>query len=104
MVRSGGMPHGDASASLVDRMFRDRDTGKLAIAQRPNLPLTILLVVAGGRLVFRPSGTAATVASIVGTGALLWWSIGEIGWGDSVFRRVLGAAVLVALAARLIVQ
>ena len=42
------------------------------------------------RLAFHPSGGVGTAVSIVAGVALLWWAIGEIGWGDSLFRRILG--------------
>jgi hypothetical protein len=54
--------------------------------------------------VFHPSGGVATAVSIVGGAALASWSVGEIGWGDSIFRRVLGGIVLVGMAAGLLMR
>ena len=36
--------------------------------------------------------------------ALAWWAVLEVGWGDSPFRRVLGAAVLLAILAAVAIR
>lgn len=84
------------SRSAFGRFFRNSDTGKLVIAQLPNLPLAIFLAATAVRLVFRPDGGVGTATSVVGTAALVWWAADEVLRGDSPFRRVLGAVVLVA--------
>lgn len=84
------------SRSPIDHFFRNPETGELAIAQRPNLPLTIFLAATAIRLIFRPDGGLGTATSVVGTVSLAWWAADEIVRGDSPFRRVLGAVVLVA--------
>jgi hypothetical protein len=84
---------------VLDRIFRDPDTGKLAIFQRPNVPLVIFAAAAVTRAAFHPAGRAGAVLSTTATVALASWSVAEIGWGDSVFRRLLGTAVLVGLIA-----
>lgn len=81
-------------ARFVDWFFRDPSTGRLVIAQSPNLPLWIFIGTTVARLVLRPDGTAATLISIVSRGALAWWAVDEIVRGDSRFRRVLGGVVL----------
>ena len=75
---------------MFDRIFRNPETGQVVIAQAPNLPLIIFLVASVVRLVFPAAGIVAAIA-------LAWWSVAEIGWGDSLFRRFLGAAVLVGM-------
>lgn len=78
------------------KFFRNPKTGEVVIAQFPNPPLWLYLVATAARLVFDPSGTAADVLSIVAGVGLVTWAVLEVGRGDSPFRRVLGAAVLVA--------
>jgi hypothetical protein len=83
--------------SAVGRLFRNSDTGQWAIVQFPNLPLAIFLVATLVRLAVHPHGGAGTALSVVGGLGLAWWSVDEIARGDSPFRRVLGAVVLVGL-------
>ena len=56
------------------------------------------------RLLFHPDGTAGTVVSIVSTTAIVVWAVMEIAAGSSPFRRVLGAIVLVAALAGLVLR
>lgn len=90
--------------SLFDRVFRNPDTGEIVVAQPPNPPLSVFLVATLIRLVFHPRGGVGTAVSVVGGVALAWWAIAEIGWGVSLFRRLLGAVVLVAVVAGWIVR
>jgi hypothetical protein len=78
----------------VDRFFRNPDTGRLAVAQVPNLPLVLFLVLRGIELVLSPDGWVADALHWGGTAALTWWSVDEVARGSSPFRRVLGAVVL----------
>ena len=78
-------------------MFRDRATGKVVIAQRPNVLLTLWLAcVVSGRVV-HPTGRWSTVLSTVGTVALVIWAADEVARGVNPWRRVLGSGVLVGL-------
>lgn len=90
--------------SALERLFRNPDTGELAIVQFPNLPLSIFLIATAVRLAAHPRGGAGTAFSIVGAGSLAWWSVDEIVRGDSWFRRGLGAVVLVALVLSLVMH
>jgi len=90
--------------SGVGWFFRDSDTGRIVIAQAPNLPLWAYLAATAVRLVFHPDGTAGTVVTIVSTAALIVWSLLEIAAGSSPFRRVLGSVVLLAVLAGLLVR
>lgn len=83
--------------TVFDKIFRNPDTGELAIAQLPNLPLAVFLVATAVRLAAHPEGTAGTAVSVVSAVALGIWSIDEIARGDSLFRRMLGAVVLVTM-------
>jgi hypothetical protein len=88
--------------SAVGRIFRNSDTGQWAIVQFPNLPLAIFLVATLVRLAVHPHGGTGTALSVVGGLGLAWWSVDEIARGDSPFRRVLGAVILVGLALSLL--
>src|SRR5947209_13909744 len=81
--------------SAVDRFFRDPKTGKIVVAQMPNTPLWLFLAATATRAVLQPKGATGTGVSIVAGVSLAIWAILEIVRGDSAFRRVLGAAVLV---------
>lgn len=92
------------SSSRLDWFFRDPDTGKLAIAQLPNLPLWIFLAATAVRLALHPTAGAGTAVSVISGVSIVWWSVDEIARGDSPFRRVLGAVVLAATVLGLLVR
>jgi hypothetical protein len=77
-----------------DWLFRDRRTGKVVVAQRPNLALSLFLGATAVRWVFDPTGTAATIVNVVAILALAWWALDEVVRGVNPFRRGLGAVVL----------
>ena len=81
--------------SAVARFLTNPDSGELAIVQRPNVPLAIFLGVTVVRVLLHPGGAAGTAISVIASAALLVWAGLEIARGDSPFRRVLGALVLV---------
>ena len=81
--------------SAVSRFFRNPRTGELVIAQMPNAPLWIFIVAAGIRAVAHPHGAVGTVVSVAAGVSLAVWAVLEILRGESPFRRVLGAGVLV---------
>jgi len=78
---------------LVDWLFRDRTTGRLVVAQWPNVSLGIFLVAAVVRRLADPAGTAGTIVAVIATGALLWWAADEVVRGVNPWRRILGAGV-----------
>ncbi len=71
-------------------MFRNRVTGEITIAQFPNAPLWIYFATVAARLVLPATGTARTVSSWVGVGALTWWAVDEVIRGVNPWRRLLG--------------
>ena len=73
-------------------MFRDRATGKIVIAQFPNLALIAWLALTV--LTFLITGRAQTVAGYAATSALVVWAADELIRGVNPFRRLLGVAVL----------
>jgi hypothetical protein len=78
-------------------LFRDRATGKLVIAQRPNVLLTLWLACLVIGWLVHPTGRWSTVVSTVGTVALVIWAGDEVARGVNPWRRILGAGVLVAV-------
>ncbi len=92
-----GSTVGSAVRTAGNWLFRDRSTGRLVVAQRPNLPLLTWFACAViGRLA-HPSRPWARALDVVGTGALVLWAGDEVLRGVNPWRRALGAAVLVAL-------
>ena len=86
----------------VDWLFRNRQTGRITIAQFPNIPLWLFLIAATLRSLIDPTGWPRTALNAVATTTLLWWAADEILRGVNPWRRLLGAAVLAAQLARLI--
>lgn len=78
----------------LDWLFRDRRTGRVVIAQWPNVPLAVWLAAGGVRLALDPGGAWGTATDVVATAALAAWAIAEIGWGVNPWRRLLGTLVL----------
>lgn len=92
-------PPTSAALRLRDWMFRDRTTGAITVAQWPNLPLWLFLVfTAAGWLA---SGTEPVAAwlGIAADLALGWWAVDELVRGVNPWRRLLGLATLIGLAA-----
>ncbi|MCU1357017.1 MAG: conserved rane protein of unknown function [Acidimicrobiales bacterium] len=90
------------AAAAFDWWFRSRRTGRIVIAQMPNVALGIVLVAAVGRRAFHPAGTASTTLAVVATIALAWWAGDEILRGVNPWRRTLGIVVLAAVVSRLV--
>lgn len=87
--------------SVVDWALRDRRTGRIVIAQRPNAPLVVWLSATGVQLVLDPAGGWRVALRIVGAVALGWWAVDEVARGVNPWRRVLGAIVLAGMVASL---
>jgi hypothetical protein len=85
---------------LIDQVFRDK-AGNVVVWQWPNLYLWAWLASVGLGLVLK--GTAHTIASTIGTVALLVWASREAAKGKSLFRRLLGVAVAIATLAKAVV-
>jgi hypothetical protein len=94
----------DRSRSAVSRFFRNPSTGEVVVAQLPNLPLAAFLLAEAVKVVARPDGAARTAVTVVVGAALVWWSVDEMVRGESAFRRVLGAVVLVGWAVSLLLR
>ena len=77
----------------IRKLFFQDNTGKYAVAQPPNIPVYIIIVsYLLGRIV--TTGPWHDVVEAVNSGAIFLWAYLEIMYGESVFRRVLGAGVM----------
>lgn len=85
-------PGAGRARALVDWCFRDRETGRIVVAQAPNLPLWIFLATVVARWVLPALGTARTVVGWIGLAALGWWALDETLRGVNPWRRALGVA------------
>ena len=92
------------ASSAIGWFFRNPETGDVVVAQWPNLPLWVFLAASLVRRLFHPDGGLGTVVSVVGTVSLVAWAVLELARGDSPFRRVLGAVVLVVTVVGLVVR
>jgi hypothetical protein len=81
----------DARQGFVAKCFRGKDN-RLALAQRPNLPIIIWAMARLAVLVL--SGPAVNVARAIAFGALFTWAFQEVFQGVNYFRRALGLVVL----------
>jgi len=73
-------------------MFRSRDTGRITIAQFPNVALWIFLATVALRWVVSGGTALRTAVDVVGVAALGWWAVDEVIRGVNPWRRVLGLA------------
>lgn len=73
-------------------MFRSRQTGRITVAQLPNIALWIFLATVVLRRVV-PAGTwARTALDWTAAAALTWWALDEVFRGVNPWRRLLGLA------------
>jgi hypothetical protein len=77
-------------------LFVSRQTGRITVAQWPNLSLGAFIVSTLLLRLLRPAGSAADVLRIGASAALVVWSLDEMFRGVNPFRRVLGLGILVA--------
>jgi hypothetical protein len=89
---------------VFDWLFRDRRTGKVVIAQLPNLALSLFLVATAIRWLVDPKGMTGTIVGAVAALTLAWWGLDEVARGVNPFRRALGAVVLATIVASLILR
>ena len=86
----------DNRPGWFDWLFADRQTGRIVVAQFPNLPLWIGIGLFVARflagLVGAPSGVIMAL-SVTFSLVMLWWAGLEVFQGVNPWRRFLGAAV-----------
>lgn len=87
---------------MLEWLFRNRQTGRITVAQAPNAPLWVFIGGAAARRI--TSGSVATGASIIATGALVVWAVDELVRGVNPWRRILGSTVLAIGAIRVVLQ
>jgi hypothetical protein len=80
-------------------LFVSRSTGRITVAQWPNVPLWLFFVFSAVSRILHPSGGAATLLRVAVVAALVVWALDEVVRGVNPFRRLLGLAVLVATVA-----
>lgn len=83
-----------SGSRAIEWLLRNRETGEITIAQRPNGPLLVFLVAWALRWALDPSGDADTVLAVTATVALVIWALDELVRGVNPWRRILGAVVL----------
>jgi len=86
---------------VIDWLFRDRRTGRLVVAQWPNIALAVWLVATAVGALVDSDGRPGSALRLVARLALAWWSLDEIVRGVNPWRRILGAIVLAGLLASL---
>jgi hypothetical protein len=82
---------------VFDWLFRNRQTGEITIAQRPNVPIIVFFVAWALRRILEPTGTLGTVLDVVVTGAIVYWALDEIIRGVNPWRRILGTVILIGV-------
>lgn len=82
--------------SLIDRVFKDK-RNKWAIIQLPNVPISIWIILTVISLFVQ--GSFLAHLNLLRNSLLFVWAYLEISKGDSLFRRALGAIVLVMITA-----
>src|SRR5712691_7835810 len=80
--------------ALIDWLFRSRTTGRITIAQFPNLPLGLWLAASLLRRLLEPSGGLDRGLTLLAAGGLIWWAADELIRGVNPWRRFLGGFVL----------
>jgi hypothetical protein len=78
---------------LVQKLFVDKH-GKFVLGQKPNLPIIVWAVCTVANW-FIGAKTATTILHVTGTTAWTVWALLETGWGVNLFRRILGAIVII---------
>lgn len=89
--------------SVLRWLFEDRRTGRVVVAQWPNIPLWVWAAASAVNRLANPGGRWGTALSVIGTVALVLWSVDEIFRGVNPWRRVLGTVVLIFVAVGLLV-
>jgi hypothetical protein len=75
-------------------MFASRQSGRLTVAQWPNIWLWIFVILTVGLHVFHPRGSAEHLTRGLADVALLVWAGDELLRGVNPFRRILGLFVM----------
>jgi hypothetical protein len=97
-------PPDGAVARSIRWLFGNRRTGRITIAQWPNVALSVFIVAEVSLRFVRSPNHIEPVLRAIAAAALVVWSADEIVRGVNPFRRLLGAAVLLATIADLVLH
>jgi hypothetical protein len=75
-------------------ILESRQTGRLTVAQWPNIPLCIFVVLTVGSHIIHTTGGAGNLIRVLADGTLLVWAADELVRGVNPFRRILGVLVI----------
>jgi hypothetical protein len=84
-------------------LFVNRRTGRLTVAQWPNLALWAFIAGSVAMRVVHPAGHAGTALRVLTIAALILWALDEVCRGVNPFRRFLGLVVLLATIANIVI-
>ena len=84
------------AARLFGWLFRNRRTGRITVAQFPNVALSIFFVTVVLRWFVSPGTGFRTAIDWIGVSALAWWALDEVFRGVNPWRRLLGLAGCIA--------
>jgi hypothetical protein len=87
---------------LVDWLFRSRRTGRITVAQFPNIALWLFIVTVVLDRVVSGGTTARTTIDWIGVVSLGWWALDEVLRGVNPWRRLLGLGVCALVTARVV--
>jgi hypothetical protein len=76
-------------------IFVSRQSGRLTIAQWPNISLWAFIILTVGSHILHANGSAGRLIRVAADVALLVWAADELIRGVNPFRRVLGSLVIV---------
>ena len=79
---------------MIDWLFRNRETGRITVAQWPNPALWAYLACSLALRLADPAGTLRSVLVAGRTIAIVVWALDEIVRGVNPWRRILGSLVL----------
>jgi hypothetical protein len=85
---------GDPVRRALRWLFINRTTGRITVAQWPNLALGLFIAASLALRMFHQSGTPDRILRIGADIAIVVWSLDELIRGVNPFRRVLGLAIL----------
>lgn len=89
---------------MIDWAFRNRQTGRITVAQWPNVALGLFLAATVLRWLVHPAGGVGTAFNVFTLATLVWWAADEVLRGVNPWRRFLGGSLLVWELVRLVVR
>jgi hypothetical protein len=82
-------------------MLLNRRTGRLTVAQWPNISLSVFIALTLLVHIWHPRDTADDLIHVSADVALMVWAVDELIRGVNPFRRLLGFAVIISTIASL---